>query len=1176
MSWSLFPMMLLLMSSSLINGQYVLINNTNVVVSSQSPQTVSFSLTSPILCGDPHAYCAVDILITNNRPDEIFIDNCHITFTRDSWYLPQYLVIKPVEQYLSGGVIQTSLTLGKIISNSEYYSNIQLPNITIHSTTMPSGSCSGTGDPHYTTFDGFYWHIYPSGSYVLASSTKRDFEVQVKTVGYPAQHCGFASHENGDIVVIDACSGSISLRRTCSTVQCLTSTGFPKITTTSGSFSTYTVTMASGAIIQLAYYTSYQGNMYITVPGLDYKSLTGICGNFNGQGNDDLPSTMTSNVCTSISQLNGNVLPKIDLFSWYPNGGNNQNVINSKSINCPYNPPSVIYSLINSGNSEDITTIIKSSVPILHDNPLSVNIFDNSSQTGNGMLNGVLNENLTEHNILTYCTEGLQFINYQCSSINNLNVNNYIKNCVDDAMFGVPIDMSLAVSQHSYQSDCLSQVTFNITLRNSDIVNNLCQLNCSGTGICLNGNCQCFEGYIGNDCSINQNLLPTITSISPNICDRSCTQNFIITGNGFWPSNWTCVFYLNNTDLKIETNAVYLSGFSIVCPIQNSFSNLVENGGINNLTYSVSISNSTVSGNEKPLTLTFYDSRCIGNVSCIIDSQCYTENQLNPNNQCWQCQNTNHWSAVLFNNICNPIVNVNTFLTLNQPLTSNVIVYSFPSINENSYINGLVNYSIQYQSDFYITAKGDLISLISQPNNQSIIIKVNDADGRITYLNITLLFIKASILNISLTLNSSNKNMIISQIPCINNQTQSCILYGSYEQSVYTSIDVDNGNIILNTEIINFTLPNLILTLSQKLFSIDSFGNVYNFIVYVNIKCIYTTESTSSPTTQPTFSSQPTIQTTLFKIPTFSNRIITTTSKQFNTDDVKSSTIPFQNQNTTYKTKNILCNMSSDNNVIYINNNLQKGNTIYNINCINPLLYTFNINPEDLFIDINEYGMMTLLRNLTYKDNGIYNVEINIFDNQEGSSLKLSHVLFFEINILTSKTPSSTAIASTDLFMIVFFSILSVLFILLIVVVIVKKHKNKGKVYTIPLVTPHDFNTSSYKETNEITNPLYMSFYNSKLDCDTAEYYLKNNDINFVIFNNSETPEWHNLALKIGNNIYYEKICQYLEGGEMVYSPVKTLLSKKNYNNINDLVNELTDHHSNTIYDNFRLKKWVA
>jgi hypothetical protein len=113
-------------------------------------QTVTFSLDEPIICSDPHVFCGVVILITNPSTKDLVIDNCQIKWTNADWNIPRTLNIKATENFVDDGEKTFIVKTKAVISNSEYYSGFDAPDITIKTQSRRTATCAGTGDPHYT------------------------------------------------------------------------------------------------------------------------------------------------------------------------------------------------------------------------------------------------------------------------------------------------------------------------------------------------------------------------------------------------------------------------------------------------------------------------------------------------------------------------------------------------------------------------------------------------------------------------------------------------------------------------------------------------------------------------------------------------------------------------------------------------------------------------------------------------------------------------------------------------------------------------------------------------------------------------------------------------------------------------------------------------------------------
>jgi hypothetical protein len=140
-----------------ISSLYRFLAGQKVKLSSPGPfqifkgfsQTVTFSLNGPINCSDPRALCAVVVPITNPSTKDLAIDNCQIKWTNADWNVSRTLTIKALENFVDDNARTFVVKTEAVISNSEYFSGFNAPDITIVTLSRRTAVCSGTGDPHY-------------------------------------------------------------------------------------------------------------------------------------------------------------------------------------------------------------------------------------------------------------------------------------------------------------------------------------------------------------------------------------------------------------------------------------------------------------------------------------------------------------------------------------------------------------------------------------------------------------------------------------------------------------------------------------------------------------------------------------------------------------------------------------------------------------------------------------------------------------------------------------------------------------------------------------------------------------------------------------------------------------------------------------------------------------------
>jgi hypothetical protein len=166
-------------------------------------------------------------------------------------------------------------------------------------------------------------------------------------------------------------------------------------------------------------YNSIYGNMYVTAPGQDYAATEGICGNFNGNAGDDVPIY----VATSVSQMPASMIPKIDLFNWYPSASDT--IVSRPSPyakECNYTEPTFIRPILSNPDVEDITSLIKNSGGAVVTGP-SVNFVETEvDQSVVDVIERICRDAILSSHVTAVCTK----------NIPGFDVQTYIDGCVED------------------------------------------------------------------------------------------------------------------------------------------------------------------------------------------------------------------------------------------------------------------------------------------------------------------------------------------------------------------------------------------------------------------------------------------------------------------------------------------------------------------------------------------------------------------------------------------------------------------------------------------------------------------------------------------------------------------------------------------------------------------------
>uniref|UniRef100_A0A8B9RE32 VWFD domain-containing protein n=1 Tax=Astyanax mexicanus TaxID=7994 RepID=A0A8B9RE32_ASTMX len=168
-----------------------------------------------------------------------------------------------------------------------------LMNDLIHVKIHPSvfGTCWVMGDPHYRSFDGEYYNFMGDCTYIMAKNCQEDseypaFEVQAENERFGSTKGTFVSK-----VIIKVYGETITIVHH--------ETGLVRV-------SLRVLSSGRSVIVETDFGLSVQYNwdqyLVIKIPDTFMGRMCGMCGNFNGQKNDDL-TTPTGSAASNISAL---------------------------------------------------------------------------------------------------------------------------------------------------------------------------------------------------------------------------------------------------------------------------------------------------------------------------------------------------------------------------------------------------------------------------------------------------------------------------------------------------------------------------------------------------------------------------------------------------------------------------------------------------------------------------------------------------------------------------------------------------------------------------------------------------------------------------------------------------------------------------------------------------------
>ncbi|CAH1239112.1 VWDE [Branchiostoma lanceolatum] len=286
---------------------------------------------------------------------------------------------------------------------------------------------------------------------------------------------------------------------------------------------------------------------------------------------------------------------------------------------------------------------------------------------------------ITEEKAVSVCREAItnSSVAAPCSAL-GVDIFKPVDACVEDIQFTE--DFSITVAHvETMKADCTAVAFQNVSLHDKGddgdpvppaaIVQNLCPADCSQQGQCVNGTCDCFDGFTAADCSQVEGSPPQVWFIPNNgLCDirlRPCQKTSVIADGLIESSNLTCrVRHVEirdgNTTVILDsdelTNATLKSFREVTCQLPRSpllLGTPDETERTVVYGFYISVSNDGVYFSDE-LLFTIYDSVCqnctVGpkcfwkENTCKIRGFCFADGDPNPNNWCQQClaQLSNH------------------------------------------------------------------------------------------------------------------------------------------------------------------------------------------------------------------------------------------------------------------------------------------------------------------------------------------------------------------------------------------------------------------------------------------------------------------------------------------------------------------------------------------------------
>ncbi|XP_069119375.1 von Willebrand factor D and EGF domain-containing protein-like [Argopecten irradians] len=542
----------------------------------------------------------------SNEPVSFTNSFCGVTISHNDWDRPKFLMVfGDIDNKVNSRSRSSNLRLKfpESVIFHHAYRDASMPDVLVivkdEDYHVSNKECSSVNDPHMKTFDGKKWENQRLGEYVLYHNKERHYWVHVMYQNCAAPYhkascnCGVAIRSNQALFVANFCDRKIGWRTSSTQSNRYIQQSFCDDThmLINKKGNSYTVTLPRGTQISFSHSKcrTCQNERrfidFITVkPSLtDLNVSSGLCGYMDGNPSNDFrlrngrTTVKAEEFALDWKVSNDSLFGDVDLrdeafdlprYCKCRSAFRNEDFNNEVLCNITETPPCTVTNTDSFFPTCDEPSRRKRSTAhnryrrdlIEHDAPPKFKIeFDSDAdeEPEPPVWENGWNETSAEEACRSFITNQI-FLEICEEVLPETAINNEegIQTCIKDIkltgdnsfMQSTVNNLAESCRLTALKLENLTQTTADSSTANDETVLEYmlkldCRNNCSGNGVCKEGECECFGDFEGEECDSRPSQPPVVSSqTNPGLCKRDvyACNTFYVSGSNFAESNMTC------------------------------------------------------------------------------------------------------------------------------------------------------------------------------------------------------------------------------------------------------------------------------------------------------------------------------------------------------------------------------------------------------------------------------------------------------------------------------------------------------------------------------------------------------------------------------------------------------------------------------------------------------------